>query len=265
MRPARPPLYRLSRLLRRLGLVVLVVLVVYVAAVVQSASQVRAEPSLGHGGAQFEANGTVQLSESVNLSNPGYFSFSSISVAIEVRLPNGTLVGTGGSPGLSIAGGAVTAVPLSFWLPISGAAVTLLTHDTSLPYRFWLNLTYASLFSAFIDRSQNYTWGAPLANFNATAGSPSLQPNGTVELPVTISFSNDAAFDVPGSVSVEVRSAAGASCSRTTLTIATPAHAQFDQTVPLYLSPTCNPSGGTVVVDYTGSGVNYAFPPEPIP
>src|SRR5579859_1399648 len=166
----RPGLYRLSRALRRVGLVVLVVLLLYVALVIYSASQIRPATSGGSTSAQVDPNGTAQLTTNVNLSNPGYFAFTDLHVALELRLPNGTLVGTGGSPVESFAGGTTGRIPVTFWMPLSRTSTTLLTHDLQLPMRIWLNLTYASLFSVNVGTSQNYSWGAPLARFNATPG-----------------------------------------------------------------------------------------------
>ena len=260
-----PGLYRISRALRRVGLVILVIILVYVAAVIYSASQIQPTTSGGTTTAQVDPNGTAQLTTDINLSNPGYFAFSALHVALELRLPNGSLVGTGGSPIESFAGGTTGRIPVTFWMPLTGSSTTLLTHDLQLPMRIWLNLTYASLFSLNVGTSQNYSWGAPLARFNATPGNPTAESNGTVLLPVAVSFANDATFGLTGNLGLVGSSSAGVVCLRNTVDISTPAHGSFDQTLNLYFAPSCSPAGGSLALTYTGMGVTYAFPTQRLP
>ena len=260
-----PPLYRLSRILRLVGLAVLTVLIIYVGLVIYSASMVKPSTKGGASAAHLESNGTAQITQSVNLSNPGFFGFSDLTTAVVLTWPNGTFVGSGGSAPLSVPGGGEGRINVSFWLPLATSASQLLTHSASLTLKLWLNLTYASLLTLHVSNQQNYSWGAPFANFNATPGSPTPQSNGTLLVPVTVSYNNEADFGVGGTASVRVLSSTGAACTSSSLNVGTSAHGSFYQTVDLYLAASCNPSGGSIVVTFTGSGITYTFPPQGIP
>ena len=268
MRPRPPGLYRLGRLLRALGTVVVVVVFVVVGLAVYSATRVRPEASTSSSASSaLLANGTAELSGTFNLSNPGYFGFSHFQLAARVGLPQGGLLGVGGSPMLDIPAGSTGSIPLTIYLPIaaSPAIASLLTTDSTLPIHLWANTTYAGLVDLALHLTMNYSWGAPLAQFNATPGSPTLQPNGTVLVPVTVTFQDHAFFGVVGTVEVRVSSASGMTCADPIVSVATPAHGSFDQTFAIYASSACNPSGGQAVVTYTGNGLTYTFPAEALP
>ncbi len=268
MNPRPPGLYRLSRLLRRLSTLAVVVVVVVTAFAVYSVAHVR--PSTGSGAQMTQLllpNGTVELGTTFNLSNPGPFAFTHFRLLALVSFPGAGLLAVGGSPDSTIAGGSTASVPLTIYLPMaaSSAGPTLLTHDAQLPVDLWLNTTYASLASAAIRAETNYSWGAPFDQLNATPGPVAPQANGTVLVPIAVSFANHAVFGDVGTLSVRVLSAGGAPCSTTSLLIDTPAGGTFAQTLSLYLGPGCNPSGGEVLVAYSGPGITVAFPPEAIP
>lgn len=263
---ARPPaLYRVARALRRVGVVALVVLVLYAAAAAFSASQVRPDPGGGATRAQLDANGTAEVRLALNLSNPGFFAFTDLTVGVDLQLPNGTEIGRGGTPAVTVAAGSTGVVPVTFWLPVAASQGLLLTHDLTLPLRLALDLTYASLFTLHATAGQNYSWGAPLSRLNATWGAPTPLANGSYSLPVTVSFDDDADFAVAGVALLNVTSAGGSLCTQSALDLATGPYSAFQQTTPIYVPASCNLAGGELTVTYLGPGVVYAMPPERLP
>jgi len=267
MRRRAPPLLRLSRLLGWLGLIVLILLVVFVATAVYSATQLRPQNPNGNQGSSvtLASNGSVRLSFGLNLTNSGYYSVDALSLAIQVRYPNGTLAGLGGSPSVAIPPGSTGRVPVSVWIPLQGESEALLTQDQQMTTRIWANVTYATLFGLHLSIPTNYSWGAPFAQFNATPGAPTPQPNGTALVPVSVSFQNHASFPDTGSLRVDVKSASGVTCSSSSVGIDVPSHESFDRQINFFAQPSCNPSGGQIVATYTGNGLTVSLPPEAIP
>ncbi|HEY6238684.1 MAG TPA: hypothetical protein VIZ68_05820 [Thermoplasmata archaeon] len=267
MRPRPPRLYRLSRAFNRAGTIALVLILLFVGVAAYSASQLRPhiDTSSTSSGFSLAANGSVHLTTSLNLSNPGYFSIAPITVQLQLRYPDGSLLALGGSPTVAVDPGGTGVVPISLWIPLSSATASLLTNDQNLTTNIWANLTYASVFQLRLDALQNLSWGAPFEAFNATLGTPAPQSNGTVLVPVTITFRNDASFDVVGTLTVELDNSAGTSCSTSTVAIDAPKGTQYDQTDSVFLSGSCNPSGGSLLISYQGNGISYTFPREAIP
>ncbi len=268
MNPRPPGLYRWSRLFRRLSTLAVVVVVTVSALAVYSATQVRPAPGAAGGLTQLLLpNGTVELGATFNLSNPGPFAFTHLRLVAVVSFPGAGLLAVGGTPDSTIAGASTGVVPLTIFIPMATSPVgaTLLTHDAALPVDLWLNTTYAGLASAAIRAATNFTWGAPFAQFNATPGPPAPQPNGTLQVPVEITFSDHAVFGDVGTITVRVVSSAGVTCATSSLPIATPAGAAFAQGLSFYLGAGCDPSGGQLLVSYDGPGISAAFPPEALP
>lgn len=265
MRRRPPTLFRVSRILRLVGLAVLTAILVYTGLAIYSASEVRPDVHGGGTSAGLEANGTAQVSQTINLTNPGYFAFTDLSTAVLLTWPNGTVVGHGGSAATTIPAGGESRINVSFWLPMATTASRLLTTSATLPLIVWLNLTYASLVTLHVSAQQNYSWGAPFSQFNATPGTPTPQSNGTVLVPVRVTYANDADFAVGGIATVTVADSSGAACGSSTLPMGSSPHSSYDQTLDLFLPASCNPSGGSVTVTYTGSGITYTFPREAIP
>jgi len=266
MRPRAPALYRISRALRIAATLALVLILLFVGLAFYSAAQVRPKfDPHSSTGFVLASNGTAHLTATLNLSNPGFFAIAPISVALQLHYPDGSLLALGGSPTVEVAPGATGVVPVSLWVPLSSATATLLTQDQNLTAHLWANLTYATLFHLQLTALNNLSWGAPFEGFSATPGTPQPQSNGTVLVPVQITFRNDASFDVVGTLTVTIADAQGAACSTTPVTIDTLKGSSFGQTLSFYLSGGCNPSGGTIVATYSGNGLTYAFPPEAIP
>lgn len=266
---ARPPgLYRLSRLFGRLATLAVVVVIVVVVLAGYSASRIRPEtPAGGLAGQSLLSNGTVEITDALNVSNPGLFEFTSLQVAAEVALAGGNLLGVGGSPPITIPAGATGSIPLVLYLPLAAvpAAAGLLRNDSDLPVSLWLNATYADLVSVAVSAATTFAWGAPFAGFTANVGSPTVLSNGTVLVPVAVQFQNHAFFADSGTVTVRVLSASGQTCAAPTVSVDTPAGGSFNQTFDIYGSAGCDPSGGQAIVTYSGNGLTLTLPPEAIP
>lgn len=255
----------------------MILIFVYVGVAVYSASKLKGAGNSGggnHNGSNnpgtttVGANDAVTFSTSVNLTNPGFLPINSIQVTAVVSMPGGPVLARGGSPAVSIGPGQTAAIPISFSLPplsTTGPVAILLTHDADLPMVYWINVTFASVFGVAVNPSQNYSWGAPFDALNATVGSPSTLGNGTVQLPVTLSFQNHAKFSDTGTVSAVVRSSGGQTCGTVSFGLNVANGNSYDQTQNAYLSAGCSPSGGTLILTFTGPQVQLTLPAEPIP
>ena len=263
----RPPaLYRVSRLIRRLGLVALVLIIAFVATAAYSATEVR--PHLGNGfgtPSTSSGNNTVEFGQSINVTNPGFYSLTALSVALEARDGAGALLARGGSPVETVGPGGTVVLPLSIWVPLSTRASFLVTHDAQLPVETWANATYASLFSLRINSSFNLSWGAPFFGFNATPSSVTPQPNGTALVAVMVAWQDHAGFDDVGTFTYDVRSAGGSSCASGSEPVDVASQSSYQNTLQFWLPASCNPSGGEVTSSFSGAGLSVNLPPEAIP
>jgi hypothetical protein len=262
-----------SGLLRGIGTAVVVLLVIFLATAAWSAAHLRPEIGSSNGGSSnggnsvtLEPNGTAVLTESINLSNSGYYSISPLTVSLEIRnASTGDVLAVGGSAPLTIAAGAVSSIPISVWLPLSGGSAALVTQDEALVEKAWVNATYASIFVIQLSGGTNYTWGAPFYGFNATPGAPSVQSNGTVLVPVTVSFSNHANFADQGTLAVTVRDASAGACTTSSVPVNVAGGSSLFETLNFYVSASCNASGGSIAATYSGSGLVVTLPTETIP
>lgn len=261
-----PPLWRAHRILRRLGFVAVVFFILFVVSAVYFATEVHPDLSeVDHPRRTIAGNNTLELVAPVNLSNPGIYALTDVSVSTEARLGDGSFLARGGSPSTDLAPGASVSLPISIYIPLKVEDGTLLTHDQTLNVTTWANATYASIFTVRLQITSNQSWGAPFFGFNATPQSPVPQSNGTVLAPVSIQFQNHASFGIAGTLTLTVLTAGGGSCATTQLNVDAPAGQGYSQDANFYLTAGCNPSGGSVSAAYSGDGLTYAFPPEPIP
>jgi hypothetical protein len=261
-----PPLYRLTRLFRRLGYVAIAILIVFVATAVYSATEVR--PQFGNGFGQASASGTnstVEFSQDINITNPGFYPLSAVSVSVQARDFDGTLLAHGGSPTLVVGPGASIAIPLTVWVPLSTRASILVTHDAQLPVEVWANATYATLFSFRLADLSNISWGAPFFAFNATASWATPQSNGTLEVDVSVAFQDHAAFADVGTLAFQVLTASGTSCASGSVAVQVLAGNSYNAPLAFWVPASCDPSGGEITSSYSGSGLTVALPPERIP
>jgi hypothetical protein len=277
-RPSRPPLNRLARAFRVAGIVALVLVFVYVGVAVYSASQLRGAGSSqkgdnGSGNSNptlttLASNGSVVVTTSINLTNPGFLPINSIQVSAVVEMLGGPVIAHGGSPVISVAPGQTATIPVTFYIPPlspSGPGAMLATHDANLPLSVWVNVTYASVFGVGVNTTSNYTWGAPFAGLNATLGAPAPQGNGTVEIPVQLSFQDHANYADTGTISARISSASGQVCADPSTGIDVAASSAYQQTLDVFVSSGCDPSGGSYVIQFQGPGYQVTLPSEPIP
>ena len=265
----RPPgFYRVARILRRLSLVVLVLLMLFVATAGYSAYQfVQASPQSGGGySAAFAANDTVAVTGSVSLSNPGYYPVAGFSLGLRILNASGALIGQLRSDPVTIGAGATTTFPVSLSLPLATAApvVSLLVADQTLSVGVWGNATYAYLFPVSVHFDQEKSWGAPFANFQITAGTPSAGSNGFV-VPITISFANHADFTESGTLRLALVSVGGPVCGTSSFPMDVPPGSLYDQTENVVLANGCSVAGGSAETTFVSGGETISLPPEPIP
>ena len=261
-----PPLFRVSRLLGRIGIVVAVVILSYVGLTVYSASQI----GVGSGGSPTTVNvsqNVVTLTSGFSLANHGVLAITGVSITSVVRYPDGTLLGVASSPTLTIPPATNSTIPVSISVPLSAGAeaAALLTHSVHLPAETSANVTFGGIVTVRVLDSSGFDWGAPFDSLNATVGSPMAQPNGTVAVPVQISFNNRAQFDENGQFNYAILSSTGATCASGMIPVQVPPGGAFNQGVTVYLPASCSASGGAVALSYTGAGLNLALPKEPIP
>jgi hypothetical protein len=263
-----PALYRVSGLLRNVGTAVLVLLVIFLATAAYSAAHLRPEVG-GHQNSSsisLDPNGTAVLTESVNLSNQGFYSISPLTVSLEIsNATTGAILALGGSEPLTIAPGSNSSIPIQVWLPLAGGSSALVTQDEALVEHAWVNATYASIFVIQLSGGANYSWGAPFYGFTAVPGTPSLDPNNTVVVPVTVSFSNHASFPDTGTLEFAVVTSSGTTCSTGTIPIDVAGGSGMYETFNFYSPTSCDPSGGSIHSTYTGSGLDVTLPNEAIP
>lgn len=261
----RPPgLWVAARTFRILAIVWIVVVAGFLATVAYSGSQLRPEGENGPG-APPTANGndSITLNGSLNVSNPGWYPLNDVTLFTVVDAPNGSLLATGGSPQVTVAAGGVTAVPFSITLAFGAraSARALLTEDATLPSTTWANATYAMLFHVEVTVPQNVTWGAPLEGLAVSPGTPTLLPNGTAAVPLTVSFNDHAKFPVDGKATYTL-SSGGTPCARGTLPVSVVSGQSFNATSTAYLPPSCSASGAQVTLKFQGSG--WALSPFPV-
>jgi hypothetical protein len=263
-----PALYRVSGLLKGIGLAVLVLLVIFLVTAAYSAAHLRPQVGGNQNSSTvgLDPNGTAVLTESVNLSNQGYYAISPLMVSLEIsNATTGVVLAFGGSPELTIAPGSNTSIPISIWVPLTGTSTALLTEDEALVERAWVNATYASIFVIQLSGGDNYTWGAPFSGFSAVSGTPSIQSNGTVLVPVTVSFQDRASFPDQGTLAFSVEAASGVACSTGSIPIDVAGGTGLYETFSFYASSSCDPAGGSIHSTYSGQGLDVVLPTERIP
>jgi hypothetical protein len=262
-----PALYRLSRLFRRLSLLVLVVTIVFLATVAYSAVRlVQSSPQTGGYSASFGANGTVAVTGSVELSNPGFYPVAGFTLGLRVLNNSGWFLGELRAGPVTLAPGAATTFPIALYLPIAAGtpAESLLVTDQYLSVGVWGNTTYAYLFPISVHFSQTKFWGAPFSNLRVTVGTPALE-NGSVVVPVTVTFTNHAPFTEFGTVNFQVFPANGTACGASSFSLNVLPGERFDQTENVGLSGGCSIAGGHANATFVSGGTTIPLPSEALP
>jgi hypothetical protein len=263
--PDPPGIYRAARALRRLSVVVLVLIVVFVAVVAYSAIQiVHAQPHLTPSTSTVEPNDTVDVASALSLTNPTYFAIQHFSLHfLIVNDSNVPILDSYSSP-VSIAAGGTAYVPVNLYVPVSTEEASLLTQDQYLEWNIWGNASYAYLFTVSIGEQTERAWGAPFDDLKVATGAPTVV-NGGTEVPVTVSFVNDASFALAGTLSFQVVPPSGTDCSQGSFGLNVPSQNAYNETQDVGVAAGCDPAGGFVDSQYVGNGLNVSLPPEPIP
>jgi len=262
-----PRLYRWSRRLRRLSLLVFVVVIIFLGTVAYSAVRlVQSSPQSSGYSAGFAANGTMVVSGSVSLSNPGFYPLDGFELNLRILNSSGTYLGALLAGPVDVSAGGATSFPFSLSLPVStgSAAESLLVTDQYLSVGVWGNANYAYLFPASVHFTQNKSWGAPFALLRITPGTPTSQ-GASVVVPVTLSFSNDASFTEVGSLAVGLYGSNGIECGASAFSLNVPSRTLFDQTQSIALAAGCSVAGGYAQATFTGSGATITLPREALP
>ena len=263
----RPPaLVRLAGVARLLRVLALVGIVAFVALAGYSASQLRVhgDPSSTAGNGQLVSS-ALEFHAQVNVSNPGWMAFHAVGSTIVLSDPNGTVLGGGGSLPVDLPAGSTTAIIVHYQVPLAVLQTDsyLVTRDAQLPIQVWVNGTYASLFPFSLTVRSNYSWGAPLFGLQVTPGSPAPGPNGTVLVPIQVTFENHAPFDDVGNVTLRLLDSSGAVCGTTTQPVDAAAGSPYSQSWTVSGQPGCSPASleGTL----TASGWSYSLAPTGLP
>lgn len=257
----------LIRTLRVVTWVVLLALGGYLATAAYSA--VSLSPH-GSGSAQISVldDGTVVILATVNLSNPGFFPFTDLSIRSTLTLPNSSApwLASSSQPISLPSGGAAQAV-LRFSVSLSALSNEsyLLTRDVPLNETDHLNGTYATFVGFALVANETVNWGAPFRGFAASFGAPQPEANGTVGVPVTISYTDDAQFALDGALEATLESSAGTTCTRGTLPLVSEPHAATVENRTFYFPAGCSPSGGQLLSTFVAPGYSVPLPAEPIP
>jgi hypothetical protein len=257
-----PPLLRGSRAFFLLGTIALVVLILYVGSAVYYATRV-SSPGTASETETVLPGDILQVNATVNVSNPGPFPIAGLTLAGILDDANGSFLASGTSAPVTLVGGSAGPVTLGvhLYLPsILDRAEPLLTQSAKLPFYVWVNGTYASLVGVGLGYNGTYDWGAPFQGLNASFAAPSVLANGTIALPVSLFFSNEAPLDLAGTATVVVSGPDGAPCGHITLPISVPTQTSYDETNTAYLSEGCSPSGGSYSVSYVGNGMDLTLP-----
>ncbi|MCI4358490.1 MAG: hypothetical protein L3J95_02685 [Thermoplasmata archaeon] len=243
-----------------LSILAVVALAIFVLLSVYSVVQLRpGSVSSSHSSVAPGAANSVVFRTNVSVNNPGYFALDGLRISTLVRMPgtDGVVIATGSSPEVSIAGGHQGEVPIELTVPISSQVDgILLTHDMQLPGWAWVNATYAGVYSIGLILPRNISWGAPFANLSVVSGTPSLQMNGTVAVPLTVSFSDDSSFAVGGVIRYQVQDSAGQPCTSGAFPVTANSHTSFQGGTVVYLPPSCQGPGSSIAVSFQGGPWN---------
>jgi len=246
---------------------VLVVLIIYAGTVAYSAVEVaRSSAQARSLSASFASNGTVEITGSFTLSNPGLYPIQGFALTARVANGAGILLGTLGVGPAEIAPSTTGVFPIALYLPVSasGPAESLLTEDQYLSVNAWGNATYAYLFPLSVSLSETRFWGAPFEGLQLSVGAPSIA-GGTTTVPVTLTFANHAASADSGTITFLIESSNFVDCGGGSFSLAVPAGGFYDQTQNAVLSPGCPLAGGELLTTYSNGGGTIPLPPEALP
>ncbi len=263
----RSTAFRISRLLQVLATLLLVAVVAYAGAAIYFAAHLHA-PQQSPTTATMAPGDTLRLATGVNLTNPGPFSLTHVTLVAHLELP-------GGTPWLATQSGperigpyATGTLPLVLSVPfasLQGTASGLLVNDTELPMQIWSNGTYASFGTWAAEVGTNYSWGAPFEGLAVAAGAPTSSGNGTVMVPLTITFQNHAPFDLAGTIAFALSEPSGAACGGTSIPVVAGSGQSFASSPTLDLPASCAGAATAYTATWTGDGLAVGLPGGELP
>lgn len=225
-----------------------------------------AHPTAGSLAPSLGANDTALLSGTFYLPNDGLYPLTGFSIAFEVRNASGTLVGQGTAGPASAAPGenATVAATLAMAVAPGSPGASLLVRDQPLRISVSGNLTVGYLFPVEVTAVVNHTWGAPFNGLTVTPGTPTYG-GGSIQVPVTVAFSDDAPFADAGNVQYTVQPSSGTACTSGAWTVNVPPGQGYDQTQTISVPTSCPTTGTQLELTYVTAGVTIALPPEAFP
>jgi hypothetical protein len=257
--------YKASKAFGWLSIIVSIGIAIFLVTVAYSASGIRYDGVSPLGGSSVPGN-VVDFTVTVTLSNPGYYSMDNFHLGLRVVYPQHGLLAVGSSAATSLSAESTQYVPVSFPVNMASPLVRgLLTNDSKLSMSAWVNTTYGYFFPVEVAVAENISWGAPFYGLSVETGTPTVGPNGTAIVPVTIAFSNHSPLPLIGSLSFAVLSAADATCGSGNLNVTALPTEHFDSTTDVTISGGCQPQGGQVVATYTSSLLTATLPPIQVP
>ena len=265
MRPRS--LYRAARLTGWAAVLLGFGLLGFVASLAVSASQITYEGTLP---TTTHSSGTNEMiiGATTSISNPGIYALENLRIDLHLLTSNGTLVAYGSSSATDLGARSTAQVPLLVYTDLnSPTARLLLTTNATLVVEGWVNATYAGLFPVALTLHENYPWGAPFVQLQYSFGNATPGANGTVSLPVNLSFQNW--FPIPdyGTFQMDVVSSNGTACGTGKISTPLPVAegAAFVGSTDILLNKGCNYHGGELRVHYSGLLLSLDLPTGMIP
>lgn len=267
-------LYRLAQILRVLAILALVFLVLFLVTVAFSAVEL-GEGIAKQSGSLHESTSASLVGTSVvvgitfPLANQGYYNvrdLTLVAIFTNESIQSTPIAVTETAQPVTIPGHGTANVSLLTAFDLSEpAGPFLLLHDAGIQGALWLNASYAAVIPVNLEVGFTYHWGAPFANLSYDIGTPSLQSNQTIAVPVTIYFENHTpGLRLAGNVSVVVTQPNGTNCTKQTFPVHT---MQGPNTLmeTFYSPETCSLSGDTIHSTFSAPGLSIVLPTETIP
>lgn len=244
-----------------------VLLLVYASTVAYSAVEVAQSSPQSHSlEPSFAANGTIEVTGSFSVSNPGLYPIQGFALSARVANETGALLGTTGVGPSNIAPSSTVEFPIALFVPVSahGPAASLLTKDQVLEVNAWGNATFAYLFPLSLSLSENRSWGAPFEGLVVGVGTPTVQ-GGTIVVPVTVQFSNHASSADNGTLRFLLESSHSVVCGTGAFDLDVLSGAPYEDTQNVAVSSGCSLAGGEVLSTYATASGSVPLPSEAIP
>ncbi|MHB8351636.1 MAG: hypothetical protein ACYDFT_02945 [Thermoplasmata archaeon] len=258
---------RIGQILRLLGTLLLVAFLIYVGSAVYYAFQISA-PSGQTPSVVVGSGNSFQISSTYNLTDPGPYTISGLTLASHLNLPNLSVPIDSITSPVTLPGFGSAQVVLSFRIPLDGAFGIygpLLVNSSSLPLEIWVNASYAHLAGISIFTQRTLSWGAPFSGLVVSFQPPKSEPNGTVALLVATSFLDRSPLGLDGTLTVSVQPAAGRPCATIEQSVHVAAGSPFSDGTTAYLPSGCSPGGGSYSIVWAGSGFEAGLPAGRVP